>query len=98
MRIRRLTWNCDQGIKTITDALYEIHEQSSYIMDKGDVLGAGRRLERINMAAHAALKACERSKVERCRPMSDERQLSMQALELLEAAPDETTRGVKRDD
>ena len=30
--------------------------------------------------------------------MSDERQLSMQALELLEAAPDETTRGVKRDD
>ena len=47
------------NIKTITDALYEIHEQSSYIMDKGDVLGAGRRLERIHRAAHTALKACD---------------------------------------
>ena len=28
-------------------------------MDKGDVLGAGRRLERISMAANAALDACD---------------------------------------
>ena len=46
-------------LKTMTKTLHEIKKQSSYIMDKGDVLGGGRRLERISMAANAALDACD---------------------------------------
>ena len=46
-------------LKVMTKALHEIKKQSSYTMDKGDVLGAGRRLERISMAANAALDACD---------------------------------------
>ena len=49
-----------QGVKltTMFKAMREITKQSSGTLDNDNAIGAGRRLERINMAAHAALKAC----------------------------------------
>ena len=41
----------------MTNALRTILDQSADTMDKGDVIGAGRRLERISIAAQAALAA-----------------------------------------
>ena len=56
--------NCDAQrgfgatkLSPMTEALYEIKKRSSYTLDKGDVLGAGRRLERINIVADDALRA-----------------------------------------
>ena len=46
-------------LKTMTTALHEIKKQASSVLDKGDVLGAGRRLERILMTTNAALDACD---------------------------------------
>ena len=47
------------NLMTMTRALHKIEKQSRAALDKGDALGAGRRLERINMAAKAALDACD---------------------------------------
>ena len=41
----------------MTKALRAIKKESSRILDKGDAIGAGRRLERIHIAACAALAA-----------------------------------------
>ena len=45
-------------LKTMTEALDVIKMESDNTKDKGDVLGAGRRLERINIEATLALEAC----------------------------------------
>ena len=42
---------------TLRKAMIEVQQISSATLDKGDVLGAGRRLERINATANAALDA-----------------------------------------
>ena len=47
------------NLMTMTRALHEVQKLSCAALDKGDVLGAGRRLERINMTAKAALDACD---------------------------------------
>ena len=44
---------------TLRRAMKDVQKISRSILDKGDVLGAGRRLERINMTAKAALDACD---------------------------------------
>ena len=45
-------------LRTMTEALDQIKHLSSSTLDKGDVLGAGRRLERICIEATVALEAC----------------------------------------
>ena len=45
-------------LMTLRKAMIEVAKISSATLDKGDAIGAGRRLERINMAANAALDAC----------------------------------------
>ena len=43
----------------IEDALHEIEGQSDKALDRGDVLAAGRRLERIQNVAWRALDQCK---------------------------------------
>ena len=45
-------------LKTMTEALDVIRVESDNAKDRGDVLGAGRRLERIYTTANDALEAC----------------------------------------
>ena len=45
-------------LQAAVKALRKIEKESSYILDKGDLIGAGRRLERIHTAAGAALTIC----------------------------------------
>ena len=42
---------------TLRKAMIEVQQISSATLDKGDAIGAGRRLERINATANAALDA-----------------------------------------
>ena len=43
---------------TMTAALKRIEIEAAQLMDQGGAIGAGRRLERINREATAALEAC----------------------------------------
>ena len=50
-------------LMTLRRALREVQKLSRSALDKGDVLGAGRRLERINMVATAAIDATDAAEV-----------------------------------
>ena len=46
-------------LKTVREALLKIQGDASYALDKRGAIAAGRRLERIHIAASAALTVCD---------------------------------------
>ena len=44
-------------LETMSRILKRIQDEASYLKDKGDTIGAGRRLERIHIAASEGLAA-----------------------------------------